>query len=155
MGSDHVSRCSRTEPVIDMEVPIIVQRLQQAINEHDLEAIADCFDPNYESEQPAHPGRSFRGREQLRTNWTQILGGIPDLHAELRRWAASGDEVWTEWEWQGTRRDGSPSVMRGITIQGLRDEVIAWVRFYMEPVEEAGGDVDAAIAEQVKERRSA
>ncbi len=132
-----------------MDVPRVVQRLHQAINDHDLDAIAACFAPDYDSVQPLHPDRSFRGHEQLRKNWTQILGGIPDLHAELLRWAVNGDEVWTEWEWRGTRRDGGRSVMRGVTIQGVRDDVFAWVHFYMEPAEESGAGIDAAIAERL------
>jgi hypothetical protein len=132
-----------------------VQRLQQAMNNHDLDAIEACFDPDYKSDQPAHPARSFRGTEQLRKNWSQILGGIPDLTAELKGWAANGEVVWTEWEWRGTRRDGIPSVMRGVTIQGLRGDVVAWVHFYMEPVEESGAGVEQSISEQVSERRVA
>lgn len=138
-----------------MNPPRIVQELQQAINAHDLDRIEACFAPDYDSDQPAHPARSFRGREQLRRNWTQILGGLPDLQAELKRWAVSGEEVWTEWEWRGTRPDGSLSMLRGVTIQGIHDDVFDWVRFYMEPVEESSSRVDEAIAEQVGERRVA
>ena len=36
--------------------------------------------------------------------------------------------------------------MRGVIIFGVRDGKAAWARFYLEPVDEAGGDVDAAIA---------
>ena len=138
-----------------MEAPRVVQRLQQAINDHDLDAMVACFDPDYDSDQPAHPDRSFRGSEQVRKNWTQILGGVPDLKAELKRWAANGDEVWTEWEWRGTRRDGNPWVMRGVTIQGLRDDVVAWMRLYMEPVEESGAGVEQAVTDLVSGRRVA
>jgi hypothetical protein len=138
-----------------MNPPPIVQRLQQAINDHDLDRIAACFTPDYESDQPAHPDRSFRGTEQLRKNWSQILGGLPDLTAELKRWAMNGQEVWTEWEWRGTRRDGNPSLMRGVTVQGLHGDSIAWVNFYMEPVEESGAGVEQAISEQVSGRRVA
>ena len=132
-----------------MEAPGVVQRLQQALNDHDLDAITTCFDPDYDSEQPAHPDRSFRGREQVRKNWTQILGAVPDLKAELKRWAAHGDEVWTEWEWRGTGRDSGPWVMRGVTIQGLRDDVIAWMRLYMEPIEERGAGIEHAVTHLV------
>ncbi len=39
----------------------VVHRLRDAINEHDLEALVDVFDPNVISETPAHPQRTFRG----------------------------------------------------------------------------------------------
>jgi hypothetical protein len=33
------------------------------MNARDIDAFVDCFDEDYESEQPAHPDRAFRGRE--------------------------------------------------------------------------------------------
>ena len=135
-----------------MNPPRVILSLQQAINDHDLDAMAACFDPDYDSDQPAHPDRSFRGREQVRKNWTQILGAVPDLKAELKSWAANGDEVWTEWEWRGTGREGSPWVMRGVTILGLRDDVVAWMRLYMELVEESGAGIEQTVADLVGER---
>ena len=45
--------------------------------------------------------------------------------------------------------------MRGVTIQGLRDDAIAWVHLYMELVEESGAGVEQAISEQVSGRRVA
>jgi hypothetical protein len=32
----------------------VVERLRDAMNQHDLEAFLVCFDPNYRSEPPAH-----------------------------------------------------------------------------------------------------
>ncbi len=138
-----------------MNPPRIVQSMQQAINDHDLDALTACFDPDYDSDQPAHPDRSFRGSEQVRKNWTQILGSVPDLKAELKSWAAYGDEVWTEWEWRGTGRDGSPWVMRGVIILGQRDDVVRWMRLYMEPVDESGAGIEQAVTDLASGRRVA
>ena len=136
-----------------MNPPRVVRSLQQAINDHDLDAMVACFDPDYESDQPAHPDRSFRGREQVRKNWAQILGAVPDLETDVRRWAANGDEVWTEWEWHGASRDGSPWVMRGVIILGVRDDVVSWMRLFMEPVEESGAGVEQAVTDLISGRR--
>ena len=54
-----------------------------------------------------------------------------------------GDTIWSEWEHRGTRRDGTPHVMRGIVIFGVDKGLAAWARFYLEPVQEGGEDVDA------------
>jgi hypothetical protein len=35
--------------------------------------------------------------------------------------------------------------MAVVIVVGLRDEAIAWVRLYVEPVEEAGAGNDAAV----------
>ncbi len=122
-----------------------VERLRAAINAHDLDALVGCFTPGYVSEAPAHPARDFVGSEQVRRNWGQILAGVPDLRAELVRWAVVGDTVWAEWDWTGTRRDGHPHHMAGVTIQVVDGGALAWVRFYMEPVEVSGVGNEAAI----------
>lgn len=62
------------------------------------------------------PTATFRGADQIRTNWTAIFEGIPDISAHLIRSATNGDTVWAEWEWRGTRRDGQPHFMRGVSI---------------------------------------
>lgn len=126
----------------------VVERLMRAINAHDLDAMAACFAPDYLSKFPAHPDRAFRGHDQMRSNWTQIFGGVPDLTAGLVRCAEDGATVWAEWEWTGTRRDGAPFAMRGVTVQGVEHDRIAWVRLYMEPVQ-AGRGVDAAVRQDV------
>jgi ketosteroid isomerase-like protein len=126
-----------------------VHRLQAATNAHDLDALVDCFTSDYLSEIPLHPSRTFRGGEQVRLNWTQILAGVPDLHSELVRQAVDGNVVWAEWEWTGTRRDGARHLMRGTTITGVEDGRIAWARFYMEPVVDDDVRIDAAVAQAV------
>ena len=126
-----------------------IGRLRQAITEHDLDQLVDCFAVDVRSEQPAHPERNFTGRDQVRRNWTQIFAGVPDLRAKLVRSNASGETGWAEWEWSGTRADGVAFAMRGVTILGVRDGVIAWTRFYMEPLALGGAEVAAAVREVV------
>ena len=120
-----------------------VERLLEAINAHDLEAMVACFADDYVNEWPAHPQRGFQGSAQVRRNWSQIFAGLPDLRARLPRIAVDGDTVWTEWDMSGTRSDGTAFLMRGVAIFGVADGRLASVRFYLEPVEEASGDVNA------------
>jgi ketosteroid isomerase-like protein len=126
-----------------------VERLVQAVNAHDLEAMVGCFAEDYVNVTPAHPPRGFGGREQVRRNWTQLFAGVPDLRAEVLGTAVDGDRVWTEWDITGTRRDGAPFAMRGVVIFGVGGGVIASARFYLEPVEQDSGDVDAHTARVV------
>ena len=67
----------------------------------------------------------------------------------MLRSAVNGDEVWSEWEHRGTRRDGSAHVMRGVVIFGVGNGLLTWARFYLEPVQEGGENVDAAVRRQV------
>ena len=126
-----------------------VRRLVEAVNAHDLEAMVGCFAEDYVNVTPAHPRRGFGGRQQVRRNWTQLFAGVPDLSARLPGIAVDGDRVWTEWDISGTRRDGAPFAMRGVVIFGVTGDVIASARFYLEPVEETSGDVDAHTARVV------
>jgi ketosteroid isomerase-like protein len=127
------------------QLSAIIDRLVRAVNDCDLEALVACFDADYVNETPAHPERSFRGSEQVRRNWTQILGYVPDLRADVLQTAVTGDRVWTEWEMDGTRHDGERFQMAGVVIFGIGGGTIKSARFYLEPVEKATGDADAAI----------
>ena len=127
----------------------VLARLERAANAHDVDALVACFGPDYRNDTPAHPERSFTGREQVRRNWEQIFAAIPDVTATVLRFAVNGDEAWSEWEHRGTRRDGSAHVMRGVVIFGVGSGLLTWARFYLEPVQEGGENVDAAVRRQV------
>ena len=122
----------------------VVDRLAQAVNGHDLEGLVSCFADDYVNETPVHPLRGFTGSDQVRTNWTQIFAGVPDIEATVLCRAEGDGRVWTEWEMSGTRsEDDGPFIMRGVVIFRVTGEVISSARFYLEPAEEASGDVDA------------
>jgi len=123
----------------------VLERVQAAQNRHDLEAFLEGFDPDYQSEQPIHPNRAFRGREQVRKNWSAMLSSTPDFHSEILGSASEGDTGWVELHWSGTRTDGTHFEMRGVTIFRVRDDRIAWQRLYMEEVEEASAGIDATV----------
>ena len=123
----------------------VLERLQSALNQHDLDSFVDCFDPDYQSEQPVHPERAFSGRAQVRKNWSAMFSGTPDFHSELVRAASDGEAGWAEFYWSGRRTDGTRFEMRGMTIFGVRDDRIAWQRLYMEEVEQAGARIDAVV----------
>lgn len=128
---------------------MIVERLIRGLNAHDLEAMVACFAAHYVNETPAHPHRGFRGNEQVRRNWTQILAGVPDIRAQVLSMAVAGDRTWTEWEMSGTRHDGAAFQMCGVVIFRIVDNTIASARFYLEPVERGSGDVDAHTVRMV------
>jgi ketosteroid isomerase-like protein len=127
----------------------MLERLSRATNDHDLEALAHCFASDYRNETPAHPARGFVGRSQVRKNWEQIFANVPDITAEVVRSSVDGDTVWSEWEMHGTRRDGTEHRMRGVVIFGVDGGRASWARFYLEPVEAGGGDVNDAVRRAV------
>ncbi len=123
----------------------VIEHIQQAINRHDLEALAECFDPDYRSEFPTHPDRTFGGHEQMRANWGRIFNTVPDIEAVVLSTATDADTVWVEWVWAGTCTDDSPFLHRGVTIHGVRGDRTEWVRLYMEPVQESGPGIGVAL----------
>jgi ketosteroid isomerase-like protein len=127
----------------------MVDRLVRATTDHDVDGVVACFAEDYENETPAHPARSFRGRDQVRRNWEQIFAFVPDLQVEVGRRAIDGETAWTEWEMTGTRRDGTAHEMRGVVIFGVSGGLAQWARFYLEPVDVGAGTVDDAVREQV------
>ena len=123
----------------------VFQRLVTAQNAHDIEALVACFAPDYSSEQPVHPDRAFRGNVQVRKNWTSIFAGVADFHAELLDAAVEGETAWGEFEWRGTRADGSALHSRGVIIGRVRDGMLDAARLYMSDVDDAGRGIDTAV----------
>jgi ketosteroid isomerase-like protein len=129
----------------------VIERLTAAQNAHDLEAMLACFDEDYASEQPVHPARDFRGVDQVRANWSALLSGIADFHAEIVRSAVDGDTVFIEIHWTGTKADGLPFEERGVILMGIRDGRVAWGRLYVDEVEREGAGIDATVRHMVRE----
>jgi limonene-1,2-epoxide hydrolase len=123
----------------------VMDRLLAAINAHDFDAAAGVMHQNYQSEQPTHPGRAFLGRDQMRANWHAMFAGIPDFHAEVLRSVCDGDTIWSEWHWTGTRDDGQPFEMRGITLFEIAGDYVVAGRLYLENVEREMVDIDQAV----------
>lgn len=128
-----------------------LDRLQHATNAHQPDALVDCFAPTYVNATPCHPGRGFRGREQVRANWRQIFAFVPDVRSTVLRWAEADGELWSEWQMSGTRLDGTRHLMGGVIVFRVRDGRAIRARFYLEPVDEdRTTDVDDAVRHQVR-----
>jgi ketosteroid isomerase-like protein len=123
----------------------VLERLTDAQNAHDLEAMLACFHADYQSEQPLFPSRTFQGVDQVRANWSALFGAIPDFRAEIVRSAVDGETVFCEIHWTGTKADGTPLDERGVIIAGVRDDRIAWARLYVDEVEREGADIDTVV----------
>ena len=127
----------------------MTSRLLHATNGHNLDALVACFAQDYVNETPAHPARGFTGREQVRRNWEQIFAFVPDLHAAIAATAVDGQDVWTEWDMRGTRKDGSAHHLRGVVVFTVAGSVATRARFYLEPVDSTSDTVDDAVSHQV------
>ncbi|KHK98734.1 hypothetical protein LK09_07380 [Microbacterium mangrovi] len=131
----------------------VIDRICAATNAHDLDALVDCFAEDYRLTMPVHPSRDFRGSAQVRTNWSQIFAGVPDLRAEVVARTDDGPSRWTEWRMWGTRRDGAAHDMRGVAIFEVDEDAgiehARACRFYLEQVEHDSGTVDDDVHRRV------
>jgi ketosteroid isomerase-like protein len=114
---------------------LALERLRDAINSGDASRVAGCFTADFRAELPHHPERSFQGAERVAANWTAIFDKAPHLNAEILRTAASGPEIWSEWEITGLDRAGEPVTFAGPVIITTRGGHINWARFYLDTVD--------------------
>ena len=115
---------------------LVFERMIQATNRHDLEAMVAFFAPDYRSEQPFHPERNFVGSAGVRKNWSFFFTTIPDIQIEILGEVVEGDTIWAELHYHGTQTDRKKFIVRGVTLTGIQADKIAWARLYIEPVEE-------------------
>ena len=130
---------------VESDARQVLERLERAMADHDVDALVGCFAEDYRSEQPAHPGRAFEGQQRVRQNWSAMFAAIADFRARLLRSAIVGDVIWSEWHWTGTPRQGPPLDDIGVALFGVREGRISWARLYIEPVEREGGDIEEQI----------
>jgi len=123
----------------------VVKRLAAFMSKQDLDGATALVHPDYRSEQPAHPGRSFVGQAQMVANWKAMYDGIPDFHAEIVRSVEDGETVWTEWHWTGSRVDGEPFDVRGVTLFDVRHDQIVAGRLYLEEVDPGDSGVEDVV----------
>ena len=118
----------------------VVTRFLDAANHHDADGLRACVHPEFESFQPLHPARNFRGAGQLISNWKAIFEAEPGFRLTLLRASTTGNTVWAEIHGAGASAEAA-----GIFIVGVEDGRIRWIRVYSdlvepmpeEPVEEA------------------
>ena len=123
-----------------------VQRMFAAAMRHDIDALVAEFADDYTNITPNHPGRNFTGSAQVRSNWSALFAGIPDLTVQvLDATTAPDGKVWVEWTTRGTRLDGRPVEQFGVAVFTTRENLLSAVRFYLEPVDNESGDVDQAV----------
>ena len=115
---------------------IVFERMIQAANRHDLEAMVACFAPDFRSEQPFYPERNFTGQAGVRKNWSFFFSTMPDFQAEVLSEAVEGDIVWAELNYHGTQVDGKKHLTRGVTISGIQGEQIVWAKLYIVTIQE-------------------
>jgi len=93
-----------------------LERLLQAFNAHDIDAVMSFFSDDCVLEMPRGPhsyGLRMQGHEDVRKGLASRFSGIPDVHyGDDRHWVA-GTRGCSEWLLTGTHVDGNRIEVRG------------------------------------------
>ncbi len=121
------------EPTVEL-----LERLLDAFNAHDLDAVMRFFVEDCLLEMPRGPdpwARRFEGRDQVREALAGRFAGIPDVHyGEDRHWV-SGSRGCSEWLLTGTTTGGKRVEVRGCDLFEFRDGKVARKDSYWKLVE--------------------
>jgi ketosteroid isomerase-like protein len=120
----------------------LLERMRAALDAHNLDTFVSFFRDDYVGERPRHPGSPMSTREDVRTNWAEVISDVPDLRVEVPAAVEDGGTIWSEWRAYGTARSGAMLELRGVIIFGVQDDQVAWSRMYLEPVEQEGLTLD-------------
>jgi ketosteroid isomerase-like protein len=100
-----------------------LERLLDAFNAHDLDAVMSFFADDCVLEMPRGPepwGQRMEGFERVREGLASRFAGIPDVHwGDDRHWVA-GERGCSEWLLTGTSTDGEPIEVRGCDLFEFR-----------------------------------
>ena len=119
-----------------------VDRFFVALNEHDVDGLTSCLDPDFEMVVPQRPARGFRGRDQEVDNMRFLFDRFPDFSVTVLRRAANGSEVWTETVALATGLEVAAVVIW--TVDSV-SQTITGGRYYSEPVERDAPEIDEFI----------
>ncbi len=111
----------------------VFERIMQATNRHDLDAMVACFAEDYRSDQPLHPELNFVGPTGVRRNWSHFFRIIPDIQVDILNEAEAGDTYWAELHYHGTLENGDAFTMRGVMLCGAEGDQMGWARLYINP----------------------
>ncbi len=120
--------------VTEQEAARLLNTMAMAINNKDLPTLVSCFHSDYESIQPVHPERSFRGQQRLGENWNWVFQRFDAFNARIIDFSVRENTIWSEWIWHGTDDTEDDIVVRGVMILTVDSGCFRAGRLYMEPV---------------------
>jgi len=84
------------------EMSELVERLTDAWNRHDPDAVASCYAPDAVP-RDVTLGEPLHGRQAIRNAAAMYMEAFPDIAFEIRRIACDGDVLCEEWRATGTQ----------------------------------------------------
>lgn len=104
-----------------------LEKLMDAFNRHDLDAIMTFFAEDAVMEMPRGPepwGMRYAGKAAVRDGLASRFTGIPDVrYSEARHWVC-GDRGVSEWLLTGTTTEGERIAVRGCDLWEFRGDLV-------------------------------
>lgn len=122
----------------DAESVGLLERLLDAFNRHDVDAILECFAEDAAMEMPRGPhpwGARHVGKAAIREGLGSRFAGIPDVSYTEARHLAHGDRGVSEWLLTGTRVSGEKVAVRGCDLWEFSDGLVVRKDSYWKIVE--------------------
>jgi steroid delta-isomerase-like uncharacterized protein len=104
----------------------VVNRFNDAINRHDVAAVAALLsdDTIFENTSPAPDGARIQGKQAVTAFWEKWFTSNPDAKFEAEETIVAGNRCTVLWIYRKTR-DGKPWHLRGVDVFTVRDGKIA------------------------------
>jgi ketosteroid isomerase-like protein len=117
---------------------VVLERMVDGFNAHDLDAIMSLFtdDCVFESPRGSQPwGRRFEGQDAVREGLGARFTTIPDVNYGNGSHFVSGDRGVSEWTLTGTTTDGIRLEVRGCDLWTFRDDKVVVKNSFWKIVE--------------------
>ena len=100
-----------------------VERLNRAVNDHDLHALASIFteDCVFENTYPPPDGERFEGLPAVLGFWEDFFGSSQGARFEFEEIFPAGDRCVARWIYRWESLDGEPHHLRGVDILRVRE----------------------------------
>ena len=111
----------------------VLDRLFEAFNRHDADAVIACFTPTIIFDAAAGPescGRRFTGAAEVRSAFVGVWTSFPDVAWHVGRHTLAGDRAFTEWRFVATAADGGRIDVEGVDLFVFEGALIASKRAF-------------------------
>ena len=128
---------SHESPSVEM-----LERVLDAFNRHDVDAIMEFFADDCVFETPRGPdpwGRRLVGKDEVRKGFEARFAGIPDIRYEDDDHWVAGSSGASRWTIRGTDTAGNRVEVQGCDLFEFRDGKITRKDSYWKLVEPAAG----------------
>ena len=117
--------------VASADAPLVIRRLVEAWNSHDLARIESLYAPNCDG-YDIGDGDHLSGREGVRENMSRYIHAFPDLQITCEDYVAQDERMAFTWTARGTHSGplmnipptGLAVVVRGSSFLALRENLI-------------------------------